>query len=297
MRCLLRRRGGMRSGEAGEGSELSELGARWPPAHWPRSATPHHPAPAAAGPTPAHHLARHSRSHQVLHWLQDNRHASYEAEDARVRTRSGTYYSPPGTSYTIVERPASSHGHHPPYTYHYGSAGAGAGGGKLSRAPYLGSSNIANSTGPSLRNSTNHLSANGKKRPISPEQVLRLFGQGGAAALGKALPPSHPPHAAHAQHAPPPRRHSPASSPSSTTHHTYKLNSKNDIRARWPSTAGRNSVHSAQSRTWYETARVEGRTRRCRLRSSAREQRLAGRRGGKEAVDNPTLFMSGRTTV
>ncbi|KAG6457594.1 hypothetical protein O3G_MSEX010364 [Manduca sexta] len=195
----------MRSGEAAEGSELAEFGARWPPpyAHgygWTRSATPQHP--------PAHHLARHSRSQQ---WLQDNRQ-SYEAEDARARARGGVYYSPPGTSYTIVERPASSHGHHTSYQHHYS--------GKLSRAPYLGSTNIANSAAgaASLRNSTNHLSAtNGKKRPISPEQVLRLFGQGGAAALGKALPPSHPP-------APLPaplttRRHSPASSPSSTTHH------------------------------------------------------------------------------
>lgn len=53
---------GMRSGEAGEGSELAEFGARWPPPYnqgygWTRSATPQHP--------PAHHLARHSRSHQV----------------------------------------------------------------------------------------------------------------------------------------------------------------------------------------------------------------------------------------
>ncbi|XP_045486389.1 whirlin isoform X3 [Pieris rapae] len=195
----------MRSGE-GEGSELAEFGARWPPPYtaygW-RSATPQHP--------PAHHLARHSRSQQ---WLQDNRHTSYEAEDARVRARGGVYYSPPGTSYTIVERPASSHGHHPAYSHYPG---------KLSRTPYVGSTTLANSAGAtSLRNSTSHLSAtNGKKRPISPEQVLRLFGQGGAAALGKALPPSHPP-------APlpvplpaplPTRRHSPASSPSSTTHH------------------------------------------------------------------------------
>ncbi|XP_037976711.1 uncharacterized protein LOC105381399 [Plutella xylostella] len=186
----------MRSGEAAEGSELAELGARWPPHAqpygWTRSATPQHP--------PAHHLARHSRSQQ------DNRHTSYEAEDARGRARGGTYYSPPGTSYTIVERPASSHGHHAPYSQHHYPA-------KLGRTPYLGSTAIGNSTGPaSLRNSTSHLSAvNGKKRPISPEQVLRLFGQGGAAALGKALPPSHPP--------PAPRRHSPASSPSSTTHH------------------------------------------------------------------------------
>ncbi|XP_075992545.1 whirlin protein dyschronic isoform X3 [Anticarsia gemmatalis] len=199
----------MRSGEAGEGSELAEFGARWPPPYsqsygWTRSATPQHP--------PAHHLARHSRSHQ------DNRHTSYEAEDARGRARGGVYYSPPGTSYTIVERPASSHGHHTSYSHHYA--------GKLSRAPYLGSTNIANSAAgaTSLRNSTNHLSAaNGKKRPISPEQVLRLFGQGGAAALGKALPPSHP-HHAHTAPLPAPaalpaRRHSPASSPSSTTHH------------------------------------------------------------------------------
>ncbi|XP_050563820.1 whirlin isoform X18 [Spodoptera frugiperda] len=196
----------MRSGEAGEGSELAEFGARWPPPYnqgygWTRSATPQHP--------PAHHLARHSRSHQ---WLQDNRHTSYEAEDARGRARGGVYYSPPGTSYTIVERPASSHGHHTSYSHHYA--------GKLSRAPYLGSTTIANSAAgaTSLRNSTNHLSAaNGKKRPISPEQVLRLFGQGGAAALGKALPPSHPPAPLPAPL--PARRHSPASSPSSTTHH------------------------------------------------------------------------------
>ncbi|XP_073942018.1 uncharacterized protein isoform X3 [Choristoneura fumiferana] len=190
----------MRSGEAGEGSELAEFGARWPPPYgpgygWARSATPQHPP---------HHLARHSRSQQ------DNRHTSYEAEDARARARGGVYYSPPGTSYTIVERPASSHGHHASYSQHHYA-------GKLSRQPYLGSSTIGNSAAgaTSLRNSTNHLSAaNGKKRPISPEQVLRLFGQGGAAALGKALPPSHaPPLPA------PARRHSPASSPSSTTHH------------------------------------------------------------------------------
>ncbi|XP_053601225.1 whirlin isoform X5 [Plodia interpunctella] len=197
----------MRSGEAGEGSELAEFGARWPPPYtqgygWARSATPQHP--------PAHHLARHSRSQQ---WLQDNRHTSYEAEDARARARGGVYYSPPGTSYTIVERPASSHGHHASYSQHHYS-------GKLTRTPYLGSTTIANSTAgaTSLRNSTNHLSApNGKKRPISPEQVLRLFGQGGAAALGKALPPSHPPAPLPAPL--PARRHSPASSPSSTTHH------------------------------------------------------------------------------
>ncbi|XP_028166710.1 uncharacterized protein LOC114357338 [Ostrinia furnacalis] len=176
----------MRSGEVGEGSELAEFGARWPPPYaqgygWTRSATPQHP--------PAHHLARHSRSQQVPTCL------------------TCTSYS-----YTIVE-PASSHGHHASYSQHHYS-------GKLLCAPYLGSTDIGNSAAgaTSLRNSTNHLSAaNGKKRPISPEQVLRLFGQGGAAALGKALPPSHPP--AQLPAPLPARRHSPASSPSSTTHH------------------------------------------------------------------------------
>lgn len=72
--------------------------------------------------------------------MQDSRHTSYEAEDARARARGGVYYSPPGTSYTIVERPASSHGHHASYSQHHYS-------GKLSRAPYLGSTNIANSAG------------------------------------------------------------------------------------------------------------------------------------------------------
>ncbi|XP_028039661.1 whirlin isoform X6 [Bombyx mandarina] len=204
----------MRSGEGGEGSELAEFGSRWPPPYssaqgygWTRSATPQHP--------PAHNLARHSRSQQ---WLQENRQ-SYEAEDARARARGGVYYSPPGTSYTIIERPASSHGHHASYSHHYS--------GKLSRTPYLGSTNIASTAvgATSLRNSTNHLSvSNGKKRPISPEQVLRLFGQGGAAALGKALPPSHPPAPLPA----PARRHSPASSPSSTTHHAIYRGGERD---------------------------------------------------------------------
>ncbi|XP_047986834.1 whirlin isoform X4 [Leguminivora glycinivorella] len=206
----------MRSGEGGEGSELAEFGARWPPYGqgpgygWTaRSATPQHP--------PQHHLARHSRSQQ------DNRHTSYEAEDARARARGGVYYSPPGTSYTIVERPASSHGHHASYSHHYS--------GKLSRQPYLGSSTIGNSAAgaTSLRNSTSHLTAaNGKKRPISPEQVLRLFGQGGAAALGKALPPAHPPA----------RRHSPASSPSSTTHHAIYRGERERERERPYSSGG-----------------------------------------------------------
>lgn len=37
------------------------------------------------------------------------------------RGRSGLYYSPPGTSYTIVERPSSGLHHHPPASRDYGS--------------------------------------------------------------------------------------------------------------------------------------------------------------------------------
>lgn len=37
------------------------------------------------------------------------------------RGRSGLYYSPPGTSYTIVERPSSGLHHHPPASRDFGS--------------------------------------------------------------------------------------------------------------------------------------------------------------------------------
>lgn len=51
-----------------------------------------------------------------------------------LRGRSGLYYSPPGTSYTIVERPHSPH-------YYYNTAGAPSKAGSLpNRGSYLGSS-------------------------------------------------------------------------------------------------------------------------------------------------------------
>lgn len=59
---------------------------------------------------------------------------SYEAEDAHVTVpgsrsgggRTGLYYSPPGTSYTIVERPSSGAVHHTSRAdyAHYNSAKA-----------------------------------------------------------------------------------------------------------------------------------------------------------------------------
>ncbi|XP_066143648.1 whirlin isoform X2 [Euwallacea fornicatus] len=127
--------------------------------------------------------------------------APAEAEDALGpqgsprRPRSGLYYSPPGTSYTIVERPSSALHHHREYRereHHYSSLSS-------PRGTYLGS---ANSRG---------TPSNNKKRPISPEQVLRLFGTGtGNHATG--VPKSNLERS----------RRSPVSSPPSTTHN-YRM--------------------------------------------------------------------------
>ncbi|XP_046622147.1 whirlin isoform X9 [Neodiprion virginianus] len=72
----------------------------------------------------------------------------YEAEDLEsTRHQTGQnrgYYSPPGTSYTIVERPPSAPHHHSTHTTPYRKRGHGGGG----------------------------------SGAISPEQVLRLFGNG-----------------------------------------------------------------------------------------------------------------------
>lgn len=82
---------------------------------------------------------------------------SFEAEDvigpygstrignstSSLRGRSGLYYSPPGTSYTIVERerPHSPH-------YYYNTAGVPSKGGSLpSRSSYLDSASLGVSTG------------------------------------------------------------------------------------------------------------------------------------------------------
>lgn len=132
--------------------------------------------------------------------------------------RSGLYYSPPGTSYTIVERPHSPH-------YYYNTAGVPSKGGSLpgrgssyyqpsstSHIPgsligATGSSGGSNSAG-ALHNTSRH---NGKKRPISPEQVLRMFG----ATTSSSVPTSY-----HYSNGTRDRggRRSPASSPPSTTH-------------------------------------------------------------------------------
>ncbi|XP_015610162.1 whirlin isoform X6 [Cephus cinctus] len=97
------------------------------------------------------------------------RSGCYEAEDLESSRHHGTqhrgYYSPPGTSYTIVERPPSAPHHHSSHTTpyrHRGRATSGTGAG----------------TG-----------------AISPEQVLRLFGNGVSSERrqnGRRTPASSP---------------------------------------------------------------------------------------------------------
>ncbi|KAK4878935.1 hypothetical protein RN001_007081 [Aquatica leii] len=121
-----------------------------------------------------------------------------EAEDALgptdsprgySRGRSGLYYSPPGTSYTIVERPSSGMHHHSSRDREFTSQQHYS---KNPRGTYLGSNQ-----------NFDRALANNKKRPISPEQVLRLFGTQNQS--NSKLNVERP-------------RRSPASSPASTTH-------------------------------------------------------------------------------
>ncbi|XP_045472581.1 whirlin isoform X2 [Harmonia axyridis] len=108
-----------------------------------------------------------------------------------ARSRSGLYYSPPGTSYTIVERPSSVMQHHTSREREFNVLAS-------PRGTYLGS----NPNFPTTRSSGR---SNNKKRPISPEQVLRLFGNSATPQTNSKLNPERP-------------RRSPASSPPSTTH-------------------------------------------------------------------------------
>ncbi|CAG9858702.1 unnamed protein product [Phyllotreta striolata] len=113
------------------------------------------------------------------------------------RSRSGLYYSPPGTSYTIVERPSSVMHHHSPREYNYNSLTS-------PRGTYLGSNpNFSTTSG------RTPAASNNKKRPISPEQVLRLFGSNNPSSSVVKTGADRP-------------RRSPASSPPSTAHHVNR---------------------------------------------------------------------------
>ncbi|XP_021924631.1 whirlin isoform X3 [Zootermopsis nevadensis] len=143
--------------------------------------------------------------HQPSH-----RAGSYEAEDilysrggGSSRGRSGLYYSPPGTSYTIVERPttAPTPGKHP-------------------RGTYLGSSaTFNNARANHHHHHHHHAGSNGKKPPISPEQVLRYFGSGGGGSASNKM----------THHAAVGRRSAVSSPASSPQQHHHNLNMHQDL--------------------------------------------------------------------
>lgn len=142
--------------------------------------------------------------------------------------RSGLYYSPPGTSYTIIERPHSPH-------YYYNTAGSAQtkSGSLPNRGIFLGSSSahlttstnvagtVVNSNVPVSGSTTISSSSRhniNKKRPISPEQVLRLFG---TTTTSSSSAPSNYNYSNGSGRDR--GRRSPASSPPSTTHQVNKV--------------------------------------------------------------------------
>lgn len=138
-----------------------------------------------------------------IHFVGSSSHSSIIFfSTSSLRGRSGLYYSPPGTSYTIVERPHSPH-------YYYNTAGAPLKSGSLpGRGTYLGSSTHVPSGAGTVPNSTRH---NGKKQPLSPEQVIRMFG---TTTSSSSVPMSY----RYSNGTRDRGRRSPASSPPSTTH-------------------------------------------------------------------------------
>lgn len=161
---------------------------------WLQSTNPNWAPRSGPNPSPQH-------NHVPGRYAVSQRASSYEAEDAanpysraqapgHPRGRSGLYYSPPGTSYTIVERPVATTAitqQHPPV--------------KSTRG-YVGTSHSQ----PHSHSHTPRTAPNsaGKKRPMSPEEVLKMFGPGAGKGPNFGR-----------------RSQSPASSPPSTTHHQY----------------------------------------------------------------------------
>ncbi|XP_065202666.1 whirlin-like isoform X7 [Planococcus citri] len=111
--------------------------------------------------------------HRTFPQSYQNNARAAEAEDimghhynhtSRTHHKTGLYYSPPGTSYTIIEQPSStmSTAHQTKYRNSRGVVSTNM----------AGSSSAPNSK--ILSNSNSN-----KKRPISPEQVLKLFSSHG----------------------------------------------------------------------------------------------------------------------
>lgn len=207
-------------GTGNDYAELNELG----PSRWSSSSRGGVGASSAYPPSSAIYQPSSTASTSRI------RSNSFEAEDvigpygstrvanstSSLRGRSGLYYSPPGTSYTIVERerdrPLSPH-------YYYNTPGSAPpkGGSLPNRSSYLESSSLSGMGG--VTNSARHTasSANGKKRPISPEQVLRMFN---STTSSQSVPTNY-----HSSNGTRDRgRRSPASSPPSTTHQVCNRN-------------------------------------------------------------------------
>lgn len=158
------------------------------------------------------HCSSCSPHRRAVHSLANGGLAKgYEAEDvsryrnpgSNARGRSGLYYSPPGTSYTIVERPvplreigfrpirhdeanatSRQYAELPPAsssTTHHSY--------KTPRGTYLGSSG----SGPASARHGRHQ----KKEPISPEQVIQLLGSGKDTRRTAKSPLRSPPSRSH----------------------------------------------------------------------------------------------------
>ncbi|XP_055314256.1 whirlin [Sitodiplosis mosellana] len=198
-------------------AELCDLG----PSRWSSSSRNYHQP---------HSSLHHTSTSASTSHIRSN---SFEAEDiiepygnsSRITNSTsslratGRYYSPPGTSYTIIERPHSPH--------YYPQQNPPKGGSLPNRGAYLGSSShIPNANAPMLGtgissssvnvSSSRHASNINKKRPISPEQVLRLFG---TTTSSSSAPSNYNYSNGIARER---GRRSPASSPPSTTHHVNR---------------------------------------------------------------------------
>ncbi|XP_039281339.1 uncharacterized protein LOC111064115 isoform X3 [Nilaparvata lugens] len=162
--------GGGRWGSGGGGPEG---GGAWGRSPGGGGSLSHH----RAQPLPGGHGGAHQRAAEAEDIVGGRGPAGFGGGGPRGTGggRPGLYYSPPGTSYTIVERPPAPRG-----TY-------------LGPSPASASSASPLAAAPS--STAVQRPATGKKRPISPEQVLKM--------LGGHLPPSDD------DVKPPPRRPSP----------------------------------------------------------------------------------------
>ncbi|KAI4464467.1 pdz domain containing whirlin and harmonin-related [Holotrichia oblita] len=179
----------MRSGE--EFSELAELGSSYVGNRYATTVAGGGGVPPGGGGGPA--WSRTPGRSRIPAEAEDALGPNCSPRSHHRGGRTGLYYSPPGTSYTIIERPSSAMHHHSSRDYnehHYNTIGP--------RGTYLGSN-------PNFHHRGTPSGGNNKKRPISPEQVLRLFGNNSQSSNPKLNMERS-------------SRRSPASSPPSTTH-------------------------------------------------------------------------------